>query len=199
MHKWLIGVDEVGRGPLAGPVMVGAALVPGDFDWALLPGVTDSKKLTEKKREAIFANALDLQQAGKVWFAVAEESAATIDATGIVPSIRSALVRALTDVVERSAVVVPSVSVLLDGGLMAPAEYLHQQTIIKGDATEPVIGLASIVAKVTRDRELVRLAAEYPGYGLEVHKGYGTVAHRAAIREQGLSAIHRATFCRGCQ
>jgi ribonuclease HII len=199
MKSWLVGIDEVGRGPLAGPVMVGAALVPADFDWALLPGVTDSKKLTEKKREAIFANALDLQQAGKLWFAVTEESAAKIDAIGIVPSIRSALARALTAVVERSGAAPAALEVLLDGGLTAPAEYLHQQTIIKGDATEPVIGLASIVAKVTRDRLMIQFNTQYPGYGLEVHKGYGTVAHRAAIRERGLSAIHRVTFCRGCQ
>ncbi len=204
--KWLVGIDEVGRGPLAGPVMVGAVLVPVDFDWALLPGVTDSKKLTEKKREAIFIQAEKLQQEGKMWFAVAEESAQTIDAIGIVPSIRSALARALAEVLEAANKSVPrvllgpeEVRVLLDGGLKAPAEFMYQETIIKGDAKEPVIGLASILAKVTRDREMVRLGAEYLGYGLGEHKGYGTVAHRAAIKQIGLSAIHRATFCRGCQ
>ncbi len=219
MKSWLVGIDEVGRGPLAGPVMVGAALVPVDFDWGLLPGVTDSKKLTEKKREAIFIQAEKLQQEGKLWFAVAEESAEMIDKIGIVPSIRSALARALAEVlgavnknlpraalgsrlgnnVPRAALGPTEVRVLLDGGLRASAEFIHQATIIKGDAKEPVIGLASIMAKVVRDREMVRLGVEYPGYGLAVHKGYGTVAHRAAIGKQGLSAIHRATFCKGCQ
>jgi ribonuclease HII len=213
VHKWLIGVDEVGRGPLAGPVMVGVALVPADFDWALLPGVTDSKKLSEKKREAIYENALLLQREGKLFFVVAGESAATIDEIGIVPAIKKAMARALDEVMEkhnvhprtglgktlknpRTVLGFEEVLVKLDGGLKAPAEFVHQETIIKGDAKEPVIGLASIVAKVMRDREMVEVAKEYPGYGLEVHKGYGTVIHRRAISAQGLLSIHRASFCK---
>jgi ribonuclease HII len=215
VKNWLIGIDEVGRGPLAGPVVVGAMLVPADFDWALLPGVTDSKKLSEKKREVIYKQALALAASGKLWFAVAEESAQMIDDVGIVLSIQSALAQALAEVLTAANKNLPRaalgshvpevplgpemVRVLLDGGLRAPAEFIHQETIIKGDAKEPVIGLASIMAKVLRDREMVRLGAEYPGYGLAAHKGYGTVDHRAAIRKQGLSAIHRATFCRGLQ
>lgn len=207
MINFCIGIDEVGRGPLAGPVMVGAALVPSDFDWALLPGVTDSKKLSEKKRECIYETACTLQVEGKLFFSVAGESATVIDEIGIVPAIRKALTQAIQEVVEiasahyspsnpRLPPGVGSVRVLLDGGLTAPAEFVQQETIIKGDAKESVIGLASIIAKVTRDREMVRLAHEYPGYGLEVHKGYGTVAHRTAITGHGMSAIHRRSFCK---
>lgn len=202
MVHFLIGIDEVGRGPLAGPVSVGAALVPVDFDWAQLPGVTDSKKLTEKKRERIYEQSCVLQADGKLFFAVVGESAAVIDEIGIVPAIRKALTQAIHEVIEKSQgnprfpLGVESVRVLLDGGLKAPEEFVHQETIIKGDAKESVIGLASIIAKVTRDREMVRLAPEYTGYGLEVHKGYGTVAHRRAITEHGMSAIHRRSFCK---
>lgn len=199
MHKWLVGVDEVGRGPLAGPVMVGVALVPVDFDWALLPGVTDSKKLSEKKRESIYKNAVALQEEGKLFFVVVGESAATIDKIGIVPAIKKAMARALSKVMETATLEADSVRVLLDGGLKAPAEFPDQETIIKGDAKESVIGLASIVAKVVRDREMVEIAKGYPGYELAVHKGYGTVVHREAVRRLGVSEIHRKTFCRGCQ
>jgi ribonuclease HII len=87
----------------------------------------------------------------------------------------------------------------LDGLLTAPPAFIHQRTIIKGDATEKEIGLASILAKVTRDAHMVRMAKKYPAYGLDVHKGYGTAAHRACIVKYGISAIHRRTFCRGCQ
>lgn len=201
--NWIIGIDEVGRGPLAGPVMVGAALVPADFDWVLLPGVTDSKKLSEKKREAIYGNAKELQVAGKLFFAVAGESAVVIDEVGIVPAIRRALGRALVEVHEAARASGPrtglgpdEVRVMLDGGLVAPAEFVHQETIIKGDAKEPVIGLASIVAKVTRDRLMVDIDAQYPGYGLAGHKGYGTAAHREAVLRLGLSTIHRMSFCK---
>ncbi len=209
--QWLIGIDEVGRGPLAGPVMVGVVAVPVDFDWTLLPGVTDSKKLSEKRREAIYKNANDLQGQGKLIYRVAGESAQVIDEIGIVPAIKLALERALGEVMEqvqisprtdlgiknpRSVLGFDGVLVKLDGGLVAPPEYVHQETIIKGDGSEPVIGLASIVAKVTRDREMVRLSSEYSGYDLDVHKGYGTAAHCAAVRRLGLSPLHRRSFCR---
>lgn len=204
--KWLIGVDEVGRGPLAGPVMVGVALVPADFDWALIPGVTDSKKLSEKRREAIYKNADELQLAGKLFFAVAGRAAQVIDEIGIVCAIKEAMAEALEEMTKKKSTLISprgtlgeEVLVLLDGGLVAPQTFIHQKTIIKGDAIEPVIGLASIVAKVTRDREMVGVAKQYPGYGLEMNKGYGTAMHIGAIRSLGLTSIHRASFCLSCQ
>lgn len=204
--KWLVGVDEVGRGPLAGPVAVGAAMVPSAFDWTLLPGVGDSKQLKPKDREAIFRLAHELRLEGIIDWKVSMVDAATIDKIGIVPSIDRALGRSLKTLERRYNTVnriitigfAEAVTIKLDGGLKASDEY-EQETIVRGDATEKIIGLASIVAKVTRDRYMVRLAGQYPIYGFEIHKGYGTKAHRAVIEKHGLSAIHRASFCRNCR
>ena len=189
--EYIIGIDEAGRGPLAGPVSVGAVMVPLDFDWSLLEGVRDSKKLSEKAREKIFEKASELQRAALLHFAVATSSAAYIDTHGIVPAIKRALAEALS----RFETAPDDCRVLLDGTLKAPADYMHQETIIRGDDTEPVISLASIMAKVTRDRLMKRLSSKYPAYDFHVHKGYGTATHRQIIKKYGLSEIHRTTFC----
>lgn len=194
MYTTLVGIDEVGRGPLAGPVGVGVALVPVDFDWGLIPGVTDSKQLSVGKREEIFAIARQLKAAGHLDFYVAMVSAAVIDRIGIVPAITRAMGRALTHL----NLAPETAFIKLDGGLKAPTHFLYQKTIIKGDAKEPVIGLASIVAKVTRDRYMVRMGKKSPfaPYTFTTHKGYGTKAHRAAIAQYGLSSLHRVTYCK---
>ncbi len=192
MKKSLIGIDEAGRGPLAGPVAVGAVMVPADFDWSLVAGATDSKKMTEKARERIYAIMLQLRETGVLDFAVAFSSAKMIDTEGIVPAVHTAIASAL---VKFSEVKPREVKVLLDGGLRAPDHFLDQETIIRGDLLEPVISLASIAAKVERDRLLVKAAKRYPFYGFEIHKGYGTLAHRSAIQKYGLCDLHRATFC----
>ncbi len=189
--RYLIGIDEVGRGPLAGPVAVGAVRIAPDFDWKQIEGVRDSKKLSEKKRETIFERALELRQSDQLHFAVCTSSASYIDRYGIVPAIK----RALTEALSRLEVSPKECHVLLDGSLSAPIEYTHQSTIIRGDDSEPVISLASIVAKVTRDRLMNRLASKYPVYGFESHKGYGTSYHVQTIAQVGLSDIHRASFC----
>ncbi len=189
--KYLIGIDEAGRGPLAGPVSVGAVLVPVDFDWALVEGVRDSKKLSEKKREEIFERTRELVQSSPLRFAVSTSSAAYIDTYGIVPAIKRALAEALS----KFEIGPTNCRVLLDGSLKAPEEYLHQETIIRGDDTEPAISLASIMAKVTRDRLMKRLSPKYPAYDFHVHKGYGTAAHLSVIARYGLSEVHRSTFC----
>ncbi len=196
--KYLIGIDEVGRGPLAGPVMVGAVLVPADFDWSVIPGVRDSKKLSEEKRELIYEQTNLLVQLGDIYVAVASVEAKVIDKIGIAPAIRQALATALKKVVEDAKADPDEVWVKLDGGLRAPAEFLHQETIIKGDAKEAVIGLASIMAKVTRDRHMIKLGnkAKFKLYDFVKHKGYGTKTHRLAIKENGLSTEHRACFCK---
>jgi len=204
-HTYVFGVDEAGRGPLAGPVAVGVVLVPVGFDWGLIPGVNDSKKLTEGKREVIFLEAKKLQKTGQLDYAVGLVSAKVIDKKGIVPAINTAMERALRRVSSRFDLELgdlgdfyTDVSVKLDGGLRAPEQYMHQETIIKGDGKEKVIGLASIMAKVTRDRYMRRRAtlAAYQQYCFAIHKGYGTKAHREAIAKHGLSPEHRATFCR---
>ena len=189
--KYLIGIDEAGRGPLAGPVAVGAVMVPVDFDWSVLEGVRDSKKLSEKKREEIFTRARELEQSHSLHFTVSTSSSAYIDTYGIVPAIKRALAEALS----RFDIEPHDCRVLLDGSLKAPAEYIHQETIVRGDDTEPVISLASIVAKVTRDRLMKRLSPKYPAYDFHVHKGYGTLLHRKAIQARGLCELHRTSFC----
>lgn len=190
-RNYLIGIDEAGRGPLAGPVAVGAVVVPLDFNWKVLDGVRDSKKLSEKTREKIFKCTLELQRSHKLRFVVCTSSALYIDTYGIAPAIKRALAEALSRLEANPR----ECRVLLDGSLKAPTEYSNQTTIIRGDDTELVISLSSIMAKVTRDRLMERSARLFPCYGFERHKGYGTRAHRDAIEKFGLCELHRKTFC----
>lgn len=188
--RFSLGVDEAGRGPLAGPVSVGVVMAPVGFDVAAeFPGVADSKKLTEAKREQIFVLLEERAIRGDVQFVVEFESATAIDQKGIAVVIREAVARG----VARLAPDAGAVEVFLDGALRAPSAYL-QRTIIGGDASVPLISLASIAAKVSRDRLMVELAKEFPAYGFEKHKGYGTKAHCDALRVHGLSEIHRRSF-----
>lgn len=196
--QFTLGVDEAGRGPLAGPVSVGAVMVTEGFDVAKeFPGVADSKKLSEKKREALYEMLTARVARGDARFAVEFESAAVIDAEGIATAVRRALFRAVETVVcgcrTSTNLRTSDIHILLDGSLHAPVEY-SQETIIHGDALIPIISLASIAAKVERDRLMCTLAEEYPQYGFEIHKGYGTRAHYDALGEHGLCAIHRRSF-----
>jgi ribonuclease HII len=193
--EWIVGIDEAGRGALAGPVAVGAVMVPYDFDWDLIPGVGDSKKIAPKNREAIFRRAQELRKEGLLYTAVALIVHTAIDSHGITEAVRRGINKTLLSLDPEPN----STLIKLDGLLTAPDCFKHQETIIRGDATEKEIGLASIMAKVTRDRHIVRIAKKYPHYNFEVHKGYGTSFHRKMIKAHGMSAIHRTTFCRGCQ
>jgi ribonuclease HII len=203
--KYIIGVDEAGRGPLAGPVSVGVAMVPAGFNWELLPGVNDSKKLTEKKREEIFEIAKALKKAGKLTYAVSLVSANSVDTKGIVPSITRGMHQAINRVMKdpwnsviNNVINYATYDVKLDGGLKAPEEFINQETITKGDSKEKVIGLASIMAKVTRDRYMVKISTktEFVPYIFAQHKGYGTKKHREAIALSGLSKEHRTSYCK---
>ena len=188
--QYVLGVDEAGRGPLAGPVSVGVVAALEGFDVAIeFPGVADSKKLSEKKREKILEMLEARVALGDVRYVVELESAETIDREGIAVAVRRALDRGVNTLAPDSA----QVRVLLDGSLKAPSEYA-QETIIGGDASVPIISLASIAAKVIRDRLMVELAQQYPEYGFEIHKGYGTKKHYEALQNHGLSAIHRTSF-----
>ncbi|MEK7575151.1 MAG: ribonuclease HII [Patescibacteria group bacterium] len=197
MHKikYIVGIDEAGRGPLAGPVSVGAFAVSVEWQNKLsgfFPKgkVKDSKKLSSQVRENIF-NLLQVAKGrSEISYAVSFSSAELIDRKGISFSIRQALARSLT----KLGIAPGSAQVLLDGSLSAPAEFLNQRTIIKGDEKESVIALASIVAKVSRDRKMKMFAKKYPEYGFEVHKGYGTREHCQYIKKHGLSPIHRRSF-----
>ena len=196
MKMWVIGVDEAGRGPLAGPVAVGAVLTPASFDWNQIPGVNDSKQLTHERRVEIADITKTLKREGILDFQVALVGSAYIDTHGIVPAVRKGIDRTTNALISRNGVTEDGVSVKRDGSLRAPKEFLDQETIIKGDAKEKVIGLASILAKVARDRFMVRAAKRFPHYGFEIHKGYGTKTHRSYVEEFGLSDIHRQSFCR---
>ena len=189
--KYIVGVDEAGRGPLAGPVTVGLVKIPSDFDWELVPGVRDSKKISEKKREVIYKRVIELHVQKKLSYVVKSVSAKSIDSKGISPAIRRSIEAGVDDLECDPA----STFIKLDGSLHAPAIY-EQETIVKGDDKEMVIGLASIMAKVTRDHYMVEQDAIYPKYGLATHKGYGTKAHREAIAQYGFSPIHRTSYCK---
>jgi len=187
-----VGIDEAGRGPLAGPVAVGVVVIDSGFRIPkALDGIarTDSKKLSERSRELWFAAIQQWQKEGKIRYACALVSAKEIDAKGIVPAIKKGMATCI-----KKCSVSKTAHVFLDGSLYLPKEYIKQKTIIKGDETVPIISLASIVAKVTRDKHMKTLAKKYPGYGFEVHKGYGTKAHYAAIKKQGISDVHRKSF-----
>ncbi len=186
--QFICGIDEVGRGPLAGPVAVGAVYAPVGFDFTeAFPGLADSKKLSAKKREKIFEA---LATHPRVRYAVSFENAREIDTRGIVPSITRALENALATLAPNPK----DTRIFLDGGLRAPASFLFQETIIKGDTLIPIISLASVVAKVLRDRHMEEMAKRYSAYGFETHKGYGTKEHLTLIKMHGLSPIHRRSF-----
>lgn len=185
-----VGVDEVGRGPLAGPVTVGIAWAPKGFlIEEALPGITDSKKLSQKKREELYKQACVLRSAGVLGFCTKSLPAACIDEHGISHTLR--------ELVRRGCVAVKGEIeyIYLDKGLSAPLKYSQEQ-IVGGDGKVPLISLASVIAKVERDRYMVRMGGEYPQYGFENHMGYGTKKHIEAIREHGLCELHRKSFCR---
>jgi ribonuclease HII len=194
--KFLIGIDEVGRGPIAGPVAVGAFLFPSIESRKLFKGVKESKQLNEKKREVWYEEILQARKNGLVDFAVTFQSEKVIDTKGLSFAIKNALKISLNKIVKKNKIKANEVLVLLDGGLKAPIEFVNQKTIIKGDAKEKVIALASICAKVERDRYMHKMAKKHPQYGFDIHKGYGTRKHYGAIKKYGLSQLHRKSFCK---
>jgi ribonuclease HII len=191
--KYVIGIDEVGRGPIAGPVAVGACVFLKPDAKKLFRGVKESKQLTEAQREEWFTVIQSAQRSGHIDFKVTFQSQKIIDTKGLSHAIHTALTTSLNGL----GMATTEVRVLLDGGLRAPLEYIHQKTIIKGDEKETVIALASICAKVLRDRKMNLLAKKHPLYGFERHKGYGTKGHYQAIKKYGLLKVHRRSFMKG--
>ncbi len=188
-HRFLIGIDEAGRGPLAGPVSLAAVMVPADFNLFFFRGIKDSKQLNERERETWYEKILHF--GGGLEWSASFSSHSIIDRKGITKAVYQALSRTL-----RMLPVDPEeCRVLMDGGLKAPPEFIYQETLIRGDETVALIAAASIIAKVKRDRHMKSLARKFPQYGFDVHKGYGTDNHRQAIQSFGLSEIHRTTFC----
>ena len=197
--KYIIGVDEVGRGPIAGPVTVGAFVVSAP-DYAsvrkLFRGVKESKQLSEKKRQEWFAKIESVRKSGLIDFAVVSIGEKIIDGRGLSHCLKIALRKTLNSLNMLKGTPRDRCRVLLDGGLKAPAEFIDQQTIIKGDEKEILIALASICAKVTRDRRMCQYSLKYPQYGFHIHKGYGTRAHYDAVKAFGMCRLHRKSFLR---
>ncbi len=191
--QFIVGIDEVGRGPIAGSLCVGACAVERerltDF-WRMFGGARESKQLTPNERERWRAVLCDGEKRGVVRLALAFVGHETIDAKGMAHALRLGICRVL----QKLHLEPRACRVLLDGGLKAPASFLNQETIIKGDERELTIALASIAAKVERDSRMARFAKRFPKYGFEHHKGYGTRAHYAAIAAYGPSPIHRLSF-----
>jgi ribonuclease HII len=188
--KYIIGIDEAGRGPLAGPVSVGAVIVSSKFNSKLLKGVRDSKKLSESQREEWYKKLKNWKKEKILNYSVTLISERTIDKKGISFAIRKAIKSCLRKLEANPK----HCNVLLDGSLSAPREFLYQKTIIGGDDKIKLISLASIAAKVKRDKKMTRLAQKYPKYAFDIHKGYGTLIHRNKIKEYGPCEIHRQSF-----
>ena len=179
-YKLVCGIDEAGRGPLAGPVCAAAVILPPHLE---IPGLTDSKKLTDKKRRELMPIIKEQAIAWGIGFASHEEN----DRINILQATYLAMERAL------SQLQVKPEFALIDGN-RAKDFGLPVKTVVKGDSLSANIAAASVLAKVTRDDLMEAMAVDYPGYGFEIHKGYGTKAHYAALTEKGPSPIHRMTF-----
>lgn len=210
MDNFIIGIDEAGRGPLAGPVSVGVFMAPKNLNKKLIKilggKIKDSKKLSPDQRYTIYRTLSDLKKNQTINFFVSHISNKIIDRIGISKAIQKGINAGLKYLTPPSLSLRPShrsrrggkenIIIRLDGLLKAPQEFKDQKTIIKGDEKDIFIACASIVAKVERDQLMTKLAKKYPDYGFEVHKGYGTAKHTNLIRNLGLSSLHRATFCK---
>ena len=176
----ICGVDEAGRGPLAGPVYAAAVILPRDLE---IPGLTDSKKLSDKKRRELFP----IIQEQAVAFGIGVASEKEIDEINILQATFLAMKRALEKLSVRPDLALIDGNRETDFGVPA-------KTAVKGDSLSASIAAASILAKVSRDDYMMELAQKYPQYGFDIHKGYGTKAHYQALREFGPSEVHRMTF-----
>lgn len=179
-YKVVCGIDEAGRGPLAGPVCAAAVILPVDCE---IEGINDSKKLSEKKREKLF----DIIKDKAVAYSIATASEKEIDEYNILQATFLAMRRAVENLEVK-----PDIA-LIDGN-QKPHLEIEEQTIVKGDAKSISIAAASILAKVTRDRYMKEMAEKYPQYAFEKHKGYGTKLHYEMLEKYGISEIHRRTF-----
>lgn len=192
MQIFILGVDEAGRGPLAGPLAVGVVAHQEGIDLLeIFPKLNDSKKLSPAAREKLFTQLEEVAKTKLVRYAVHFSSAADIDSNGLTHSIKSALNKGVYELLPNAA----EGKVYLDGSLSAPIEYT-QETIVGGDGIHPAIMLASVAAKVLRDRYMVEIDSQYPEYGFAIHKGYGTKAHYEALTLHGSCPEHRQLFLR---
>ena len=179
--KYICGIDEAGRGPLAGPVVVASVILPRE---SMIEGVNDSKKISEKKRERVYEQII--KEAISYSVGIIDES--KIDEINILQATKEGLTESIKELE-----IVPDI-ILVDALRGINTCNIPYKSIIKGDATSYSIAAASIIAKVTRDRLMVKYDEMYPEYGFAKHKGYGTAKHIEAIKEYGLCPIHRRSF-----
>lgn len=179
-YRFVCGVDEAGRGPLAGPVCAAAVILPANIE---IPGLNDSKKLTDKRRRELFPIIKEKALAYAIAFADEKE----IDEINILQATFRAMERAVS-----SLATAPDF-VLVDGNKL-PVLDMPAKAVVHGDSLSASIAAASVLAKVTRDDIMLNMAEAYPAYGFEIHKGYGTKAHYDALREHGACDIHRISF-----
>ncbi|MDR1952021.1 MAG: ribonuclease HII [Elusimicrobiota bacterium] len=180
-YNFIAGVDEAGRGPLAGPVSAAAVILPKDIT---IDGLNDSKKLSSKKREILFDEIIKKA----ISFSIAFVDNETIDNINILQAVFLAMTKAI-----QSLKVLPDLC-LVDGNLKIPNLKISQTTIVGGDAKSAAIAAASILAKVARDKIMIDFAKKFPEYSFEKHKGYGSKKHIEAIKRFGICQIHRKTF-----
>ena len=195
----IVGIDEVGRGPLAGPVTIGIVCCEAKIykklkkNSSLPPLGKDSKKLKPKDREKFEKILKNLSKLEQLSYSVVHIGNKTIDSKGLSFSIRKAIEKGILNLKLEPK----NCEILLDGGLRVEKNFKKQKTIIKGDEKEQIIAWASILAKVSRDALMTRMSKKYPKYGFELHKGYGTAKHRKAMIQYGLSTVHRSSFGSG--
>lgn len=196
--EYLIGIDEAGRGPLAGPVAIGISFIPkihqrNIFSILKKAGLNDSKKVKEKIREELYELLVKFKKEQKINWEVVLVSANIISKKGIVYAINSGIEKGLGKLKPEGEMV----TLELDGALKIPkGNWKKSSVIIKGDSIKPSIMIASILAKVTRDRHMKKLSKKYPQYNFEIHKGYGTQKHRESIKKYGMSKEHRIGWCK---
>jgi len=189
----IVGIDEVGRGPLAGPVTIGVVSIPYlklGIIRRVFKNIRDSKQLTPSEREEWFEIICQQAEAKNISFCVTSAKNFIIDRDGISQAIRKLIARSLVKLKAHPL----KTKIFLDGGLKAPRRYLNQKTIIKGDEKITVISIASVAAKVLRDRHMKKIAKSFPEYGFEIHKGYGTPHHIEKIKKYGPCELHRMSF-----
>ncbi len=199
-EEYLVGIDEAGRGPLAGPVSIGTSFIPKSksksiFNLLKKNGLNDSKQVKELKREKLYEVLNQLQKEGKINWSATLVSAKIISTKGISHAINFGIKRNLEKlkIKERETEIILE----LDGALKVPkGNWKKSSVIIKGDSIKPSIMIASILAKVTRDRYMKKNSKKYPQYGFEIHKGYGTLKHRNLIKKHGLCKEHRVGWCK---
>lgn len=181
-YKYICGVDEAGRGPLCGPVLAAAVILP---EGKCIEGINDSKKLSEKKREKLYDEIME----NAIAVGVGLSDVDVIEDVNILNATKLAMKQAIDNLNVKPDYV------LIDGNQMINID-IQGETVVSGDAKSESIAAASIIAKVTRDRLLIEYDKKYPEYGFSKHKGYGTKVHIEAIKEYGLTPIHRESFCK---